>query len=267
MTARTPIVLVNGKPRELSAADYLSTEESGRLVTLKETVFAGMATQTLTSGVAVTLDGYDYVATFGAGGSAAIVAAGLKMTAPNASAEMNFAFAGGQGGLAAIIGNSRWRRGRWGMWWRLASYDWSAGTVGYTFGNPSTNYPYHGVSVGRARNTLGSPNTSAGGIWFQTWWNSVVTSYTAIANSDDCFLVYSRSPFEFEFYSGVYSGGWPTMEAMTMLGAARFNMQNGLAVSTTNYKEASAWTPYWVLSGNNNAMNVVIDRWRVTGWE
>lgn len=264
MTLRRALVNVAGTIREMLDTDTPYPGLEGRIHTVKETTFAGMATQSFSNATPVVLDGVTYTPTIPSGGSIAIVAAGMKMTAPSASVESYF----GMGtSMVEFLGQDRWRRGRWGLWNHVASYDFSAASTAYFPFNPSTNYPYHGLAFGRARSTYGTPNTSAGGIAFQTWWNNTSTSYNVGASTDDVFLHYARSPWEFDLYTGAYSGGWPAMESMTLVGLVRMiGAGPGLLISSNNNKDGSTWYPYWIMAGNNTAHTGTVARWRITTW-
>lgn len=267
MTLRAPLVLKSGKLAELPSTDALSPGYEGRMHSVLETVFAGQSTGNFTNGQTVTYDGVDYAAVVQTGATVGIVASGLKLTGNGTGGvESNFAFKTGQNGIVGLIGQERFRRGRFGIWHRIASYDWSAGTASYAFLGSNTNYPNHGAIMGRARNTQGCPNTAAGGVFCQTWWNGSANNVATGTASDDVQLLYWDTPFRCLFLSGTYSGGWPDMENMTVLAMANLLTSVNLAASASNFKDGSTWCPYWVAAANNAGMNWVIDRWRVTVW-
>src|SRR5436189_1661168 len=132
MTQRLPIVAADGRLSELAKTDTLD-----KPVTLWETVFAGLSTGALSTGD-VTLDGRTWTIANGSGGGAAsIVATGLQLK-PGTGAETAATLkANGSTDLASILGKANWARGRWGFWFRTASFDFSATTAGYWHGGAS----------------------------------------------------------------------------------------------------------------------------------
>lgn len=263
MTLRIPLVLKNGRIVELPSTDLLDPGLEGNLQTVWETSFAGMATQSFTNATPVSLDGITWDPTIPAPATIAIDANGLKFTASNVSES----YFGMRSSVVSFIGADRWRRGRWGLWSHMAAYDFSFASTAYALANPSPNYPYHGLAFGRARTHLGTPNTSAGGIGFQTWWNNTSTSYNYGASSADVFLHYARSPWEFDLYVGTYSGGWPTMESMTLGGLCRFiGAGPGLVITSNNNKDGASWYPYFTFAGNHTSMTATWARMRLTVW-
>lgn len=232
-------------------------------VILKETVFAGMTPQTFADGVTVALDGLNYAAAVPAGASVSIVATGLQIVgATSASAEVNFALLAGSPQLKNIVTNARFRRGRWAIWFRWASYSFGSATSPYLFSSPNTQYPNHGLIIGRAKNSNGCPNTSIGGVFTQRWWQAGISTSNPAFTTNDCFCVVFNGSRTADVYSGVFSGGWPAIDDMTHLSAVDFAATS----ESTHWRDISLWTPYHTVSGGTT-VSLIVDRWRVTAYD
>jgi hypothetical protein len=249
----------------------------GTLRTLKETVFAGITPASYANGSTTTIDGSAYTAVVAGTGTAIdMVATGLRIRhGTGAGSPSMTVAAGATGNFMSIVGEPRFRRGRWAYWSRMASYDFtntSAATMGYS--GPSAAYPLWGVALlSRGRGAYGTPATTTGGIAVTGWYNNVdlniLTGYPGVSTAD-VLCAYFRSPQTVDVYYGTYSSGWPTMESMTLMGT--------LQMQTTAFSPAalsgpaiagSVTLPFTLYPGvsTSGTYEIIWDRWRITTWE
>lgn len=207
---------------------YIGALPSG-LVTLKETVFAGLTPQSFSTGTTTTLDGSGYTCTLTGNGAADIVASGLRLrqgTTSGAGFQTMAIATGNTGPFVSYVGEGRWRRGSWAFWTRLASYDFtntSAQVFGVIGELAHLTGLRWGISHRKNRNANGAPNTTVGGSCWDYFWNGIdisVNSYFGISSAD-VICTYVRCPDMVDIYIGTYSGGWPTMESMTLWATVR----------------------------------------------
>ncbi|MEO8273488.1 MAG: hypothetical protein ABI620_05445 [Chloroflexota bacterium] len=245
----------------------------GTLVVLKETVFAGIATASYTTGTTTTIDGCGYTCTISGNGTAAIVATGLRLqqgTTSGTGEQSMYVQPGNTGDFASLVGEARFRRGRWASWVRLASYAYTNAS-GNVNGSMTTSiaYPKWGVSLRRAKNLNGAPNTATGGIAASFWWNGTepfTSSYPGVSTVD-VWMAYHRSPEIADIYYGTYSGGWPTMESMTFMGS--INMQTTQFVANSTLIAANVFFGFNLggSAASSGTYELIFDRWRITTWE
>ncbi len=249
----------------------------GTLRVLKETVFAGITPTSYTNGNTYTIDGSAYVCTVAGNGAVDMVATGLRLrqgTTSSTNSQIMKITNGGTGDFLSVVGESRFRRGKWGFWVRLASYDFTnGGTAVYAGGLVLNASGKWGVGLrSRVKNFLGAPNSATGGIAADFWWqgaNPNPGSYPGVSTAD-VLLAYFRSPEIIDVYYGTYSGGWPTMEAMTLMGTIQ--MQTTQFISAANSGPVIAATvDIWFQVGGSAATSgtyeAIFDRWRITTWE
>jgi hypothetical protein len=242
---------------------------------LKETVFAGMQTQSFATGQSYTLDGSLYDCTLAGNGTAAIVATGLRLqqgTTGGAGFQQMRISVGNAGDLGSILGEARFRRGQWGLWMRFASWDYTqASGIVLSSTIALDNTGKYGVGLRRTKNQLGTPNTAVGGIAADAWYSAAIApaTYPGVTTAD-CLLAFFRAPTLVDIYYGTYSGGWPAMESMSLMtsfnypGTAQF-MNFGSAPAS-----AALLHLYFQHGGSGataNTYEFIWDRWRVTSWE
>jgi hypothetical protein len=255
---------------------YSST---GILRTLKETVFAGITPASYTNGNTYTIDGCAYTATVPGNGAIDMVATGLRMrrgTTGGTAGEFFDIVPGATGNFASIVGEARFRRGRWGVWSRIASYDFTNTASGNTWAGLAivTTYPKWGIqNRNRARAINGAPNTTTGGIAFDHWLGGSdinPNSYPGVSTAD-VILTYFRSFDSIEVYYGTYSGGWPTMESMTLMGRVNAGSVSWLSAATSSAGNAALVDMYFEFGSaapaTTGTFEVIFDRWRITTWE
>lgn len=249
------------------------------LTTLKETIFAGITPASYANGSTTTIDGSAYTcALTGADGTADIVTAGLRLrqgyysgTGIGASMQITN---GATGDFASIVGEARFRRGRWGFWVRRASYDFTnaGGSVYADAAILISSGPRWGFIARRVKNLNGAPNTATGGNAYDADWGGVgvsPSSYPGVS-TDDVMLGYFRTPEEIDVYTGTYSGGWPTMESMTLRGTLRLQIAQFIGAGAAPV--AAPVDIHFYIGGSpagtiSTTYEIVIDRWRVTAWE
>jgi len=235
----------------------------GTMSTLHETIFAGMPIQSFTNNVPGVLNGVTWTPQIAAGGAAAIVATGLQLNCPS-SGESRMS-ANAQAG--PIIGAARWRRGRWAMWGRIASYNFGSVTSGYIdVMNVTAIYPQHGGCARRSKNTQGAVNTAQGSCVAAYWWNGTEYGVKQLGGdvADDVLVIYARSPYDWDYYHGVWAGGWPAFESLTLGGSVM--MRSGTTIFTTPIGDYNVWTMSTGVGGGNTLVTVV-DRFRITTWD
>ncbi len=280
--------------RALVTADLPSVGvDYHNLVTLKETIFAGLAHGYL--------DGADYtdynalgdgisyeIYRSNAGGTHTINidASGLTLTGnPSATRQWLRINPGGagSGSIYDVVTPARFRRGAWGIWQYRSSYDFSQATTfaechlavgvrGGTYGALYNTAPYLFGAL-RAKNQWGAPATTAGGLSFgRQFGNGTLSTQTVGASTNNVTLLYVRNPYRIDVYFGTWSSGWPTMESMVWAGT--IDMAGGfyaMEATSGNYlADLSAWAVYFELDGviaGGQTINTTLDRWRVTTWE
>lgn len=261
------------KFRAFRADGTLKAGSHGVLRTISETNFIGMGTTTWTSGETKTLeDGIRYTASWATGGGASITTDGARLVMPSSAGETAFYTTPGQ--LNGIIGDDLWRRGHVAIW-NHQTYTFGSATTVYLY-SPLMNfaYPTLGYYARRNRNTGGAPATSTGGLVGGCWMNSNTDGLLngGSGNTADVTMLYFRSPFECEFYYGTWSDetGWPTMESMTLGGAAHPGSNLARFDATYSYVGGvlSGATVSWAGGGaSNNSVIQTVRRWRITTWE
>lgn len=247
----------------------------GTLRTLKETVFAGITPTSYTNGNTYTIDGSVYTCTVAGNGTVDMVATGLRLrqgTTSSTNSQIMKITNGATGDFASIVGEARFRRGRWGMWIRLASYDFTnAGTVAYSGMLALNSSGKWGVGLrSREKNLNGAPNTATGGIAADFWWNTNPnpSSYPGVSTAD-VLLAYFRTPTVVDIYYGTYSSGWPTMESMSLMGTIQMQTSQWVAVASSNVTAATVdlWFQVGGSAATTGTYEVIFDRWRITTWE
>ena len=253
---------------------YSST---GILRTLKETVFAGITPTGYSNGTTTTIDGSGYTCTVPGNGAVDMVATGLRLrrgtTSGSSTASMSITH-GNTGDFNSIVGAARFKRGRWGLWTHMASYDFTNTASGNSWASVyvTASDPSWGFSLyNRARQTANTPNTTTGGIAINYWlFGSVVTpaSYPGVSTAD-VILAYVVNLSCVDFYYGTWSSGWPTMESMTLMGRV-CGASGWLGAGTSNPAPAAVDTVF-AFSGAANTTTgtaeIILDRWRITTWE
>ena len=253
----------------------------GTLVTLKETVFAGITPTGYSNGVTYTIDGSDYICSFAGNGVVSMKATGLSLvkgTTSGATDSQMKITAGNTGDFLSIVGEGLFRRGSWALWSRMASFDFTGSFIGNCWCGPYVQgpYPKWGFQLRhRCRLINNTPNTTVGGIAFDHWMAGVdqnPNSYPGVSTAD-VLMAYVRDFNTVDVYYGTWAGAWPTMESMTLMG--RVTPFNG---SGQNYwMPASTTAPAANLvdiafglgsAGNATAGNfeLIVDRWRITTW-
>ena len=260
----------------LGASSDTAAPARDTLRVLKETVFAGVATTSYSNGSTYTIDGSVYTCQVVSSGAVDMVATGLRIrqgtTGSTGSSHMKIVN-GATGDFLSIVGEARFRRGKWGLWTRMASWDYTnAGTT--CFGGTLAIYAAGKWGVGlrsRVKNLLGAPNSATGGIASDFWWTTAVTTatYPGVSTAD-VLLAYFRTPTDVDIYYGTYSGGWPTMESMTLM--ATMQMQTTQTVTAANSGPVIAATVdlWWQMGGSSatsGTYEIIFDRWRITSWE
>jgi hypothetical protein len=246
----------------------------GTLRTLKETVFAGITPASYTNGNTYTIDGSGYTCTIGGNGTSAIVAAGLQLRSGTTSGTGNGAIMqithGATGDFNSIVGEARFRRGRWGFWTHRASYDFTnASGTAYARSQVGSTTAWL-VTTGREKNMNGTPNTATGGNACDYYWNTstpTAVCYPGVSTAD-VMLTYYRTPEIMDVYMGTWSSGWPTMESMTLIGT--INMQAAGFVGTGGAPTATPVDFLFYVGGSSassGTWEIVFDRWRITTWE
>lgn len=265
-----------------TASSGLSYQWSGygTLHTLKETVFAGITPAGYANGSTTTIDGSAYTATVPGNGAVDIVATGLRLrmgTTSGAAYAVMTVSAGATGDFNSFFTEERFRRGKspWAVWVRTASYNYAntpAGTNLYGFSEFATTK--WGMRFGRMRQILGTPNTTTGGLAYDYWWNGGVanlSSYSHIGvSSADVFCILYRTPVLADVYIGTYSGGWPTLSAMTKISTISY-IGSTIVMTHGAYDLGSTNMHMAFLLGGGSATTgtyeLIFDRWRVTAWE
>jgi hypothetical protein len=278
--ARIPVGATDGMSLTVSAAAALGVAwafpaNTGQLITLKETVFAGITPTGYTTGNTYTIDGSDYLCTVAGNGAADMVATGLRLRRGTTSAANPTSMkitAGNTGDFKTIVGESRFRRGRYAVWIRMASYDFTNTPSGNQWGGLFPMIPPNkwGFSLrSRVRNLYGAPNTTTGGIAGNHWMFGTVDSaniYPGVSTAD-VLMGYVEGINSVAIYYGTYSGAWPTMEAMTLMG----RMSGGAMVAAATSNPSAALVDLlFELSGGapaSGTIEMIFDRWRVTTWE
>lgn len=280
MTRRLPLVMVDGKVRELPSTDVAGTgfSEDGMIVA-KEVIFAGQAVQSFTNGQKITLDGVEFGVSIANGATSEIDANGLKNTFPT-SGEMFFATTSAAL-FSTYIGASRLRRGHFALWTRVANYSFAATASAYVHMIAGANYPAHCWGMRRLRNLEGGANTATGSLGMWGMWNgsdfssvlagaptTVGNGNTSHEGTHDVCCTYWRSPVEADFYYGTYSGGWPAFSELTF-GASMLLRANVVAGFNKWRDPASTWGMVFGSGsgGNSNSNYITIDRWRLTYWD
>lgn len=250
----------------------------GTLRTLKETVFAGITPTGYTNGNTYTIDGSDYTAAVPGGGAIDMVATGLRLrrgtTSGSSAATMTIAAAATNGNFTSIIGEDRFRRNPWAIWIRLASYDFTNTAAGNSWSGLAVQgpYPKWGFQLrSRARNINGTPNTTTGGIALDHWMFGTdvnPSSYPGVSTADVlCALV--RDFNTVDVYYGTYSGGWPTIASMTLMG--RVAGASGWIGAATSLPSAALTLLVFEFGGaastSGGTAEVIFDRWRIVTWE
>jgi hypothetical protein len=248
------------------------------LVTLKETVFAGLTPQSLGNGTTTTLDGSGYTVTLAGNGAVDIVATGLRLrqgTTGGAGLQVVQILSGNTGSFKTFFTEERFRRNpqTWAFWSRIASYDYTNTAAGNVYGFAEMATPKWGCQIGRFRLIKGSPNTATGGLAYDWWWNGAVTNtstYPSIGvSTNDVMCWLWRTPFYGEVYTGVYSGGWPLIGAMTKVGNISLFPGGSFITQTAADVGATNVAVNWLCGGQSataGTYEIISDRWRVTTW-
>lgn len=254
---------------DVTAALPVGFTSYGRLVTLRELVYAGMPVQSFTNATTVALGGVNHNFTIDVNGTVSIVATGLRMagTAASSGQARTVTLDSTGGCLGTVLGAPRALRGNWQFWVRHASYDFSAAVNAATFDFPNgVNYPNFGHDMRRGKNVNGAANTTAGQVYAQGVGGvdtQVVGSF--LTSAADVLMGYWRSPWDYAVYAGNWTAGdWPRMEDMTFLGQTS-PIASGV-FPTTRYTHPSLWYSMLGLYSTNVA-SVVFDRWRITTFE
>ncbi len=253
------------------------TDEPARdtLRVLKETVFAGITPTSYTNGNTYTIDGSAYVCTVAGNGAVDMVATGLRLrqgTTSGTNSQIMKITNGGSGDFLSLVGESRFRRGRWAFWVRLASYNFTnAGTQCYAGGLLLNSSGKWGVGLrSRQKNLNGCPNTATGGIAADFWWNTnpSPSSYPGVSTAD-VLCAYFRSPEVVDVYYGTYSGGWPTLESMSLMGTIQMQTAQWVSVASSNVVAATVdlWFQVGGSAASSGTYEAIFDRWRLTTWE
>jgi hypothetical protein len=179
---------------------------------------------------------------------------------------------GNTGEFVTQLTEGRWRRQSWAFWTRLASFDYTntagvvLGVIGELAHLTGTRWA---VSHRRNRNSGGAPNTTTGGLCWDYWWNGVDVApgtYFGISTAD-VICTYVRQPDMVDIYLGNYSGGWPTMESMTLWATLRMQP---ITTFFTNYPISAGNISIRFYLGGSAASastyEIIIDRWRLTAW-
>lgn len=262
----TVTTLANSADSDAPARDTLRV--------IKETVFAGLGAASYSNGTTTTIDGCGYSCTIAGNGAVDMVATGLRLrqgTTGSTGFQIMSIAPGNTGNFASLLGEARFRRGKWAVWTRLASYDFTntsgqvLGVIGELAHLTGTKWA---ISHRRNRNAQGAPNTTTGGLAIDYWWNGSdinPSSYFGVSSADViCTLV--RSHDQMDVYYGTYSGGWPTLESMTFWGTIRASAAGWVANTPT----AAGVSIRFYLGGSSassGTYEIVIDRWRLTTWE
>jgi hypothetical protein len=247
------------------------------LTVLKETVFAGITPASYSNSSTTTIDGSAYTAGVPTNGASDIVATGLRLrrgTGSGANATTMTISAGATGDFLSNITEERFRRGRWAVWVRLASYDFTNTASGNTWGGLALQgpYPKWGFQLrSRNRSIDGTPNTTTGGIAIDHWMlgaDANPSSYPGVTTAD-VLVAYVSNPSCVDFYYGTYSSGWPLLSAMTQMG--RVCGTSGWLGSATSQPSASLVNivfEFGAAAGTSTGTaEVIYDRWRITTWE
>jgi hypothetical protein len=244
---------------------------------LKETVFAGITPTSYSNGSTYTIDGSDYTATVPSGGAVDMVATGLRLrrgTASGSSAASMKIASGATGNFGSIIGEETFRRRKWILWSRIASYDFTNSYGGNNWAGLALLGPYPDWGVAprsRARNINGTPNTTTGGIAFDHFlFGSDVnpTSYPGVSTADVIAVLFHNTSCV-DVYFGTYSSGWPALADMTLMG--RVCGRNDWLTAPSGRPKAADVEMFWELGASGGATSgtyeIIYDRWRITTWE
>lgn len=276
--------------RSLVAADVpISGAGSGGtfLNVLHETVFSAYAPYTWSDGGNTAVNGLTWTANdagIGGGDIVRLDSNGLYIKKATNTFQSLYT---GAGSLTSIIGEQRFRRGSFGIWVRVLSYNYAnaptygGACAGAQIGKP---YAYSGshwntsdeidvAGVYQCRNYFNAPNTSAGGISQMKVWGATTPVYNCVGATDDVWLLYHRNQYDVDIYTGTFGADWPLMSAMTFVGAIRKLVLN----STYNMRVASQNSPLadWNLMFTfTNAgypasypWEITFDRFRITSWD
>lgn len=272
MTQYRHLKLSAGRIREMADADNFYTS-GGREVELLEIVYAGIATQsfTLDGSTLYSLGGYDHV--FGlvgtdASASASIVAGGLQLTHTANAAETWTGIGGNQGVstlFTDIIGKQRLATGRWAVWCRM-SWGTIPGTCWMGF-QVTGGWPSQYARIARGRNINGQPNDGNGGIFTYSALNGTETSRAGgDYDTHDVMMICCKQQSVFQFFTGVYSGGWPSFEDLTCQG---YLIQQYRTANIATYRQINAtlWNSSINVGGSANTFSPVIERFRITAYD
>lgn len=277
MTQYRHLKVADGRLRQMADTDNFVTTSAGREVEILEIVYAGMTTQnfTLDFSTPYSLGGVDHVfgisVTTDAGASADIVATGLKLKHTNNTAE-TACYIGGNSNpssfLTNLIGKRRFYHGRWAYWVKLAS-GWSI---------PSTHWLGIGIRGGdyltgqtgrifRGRNFNGTTNDTTGGIvTLSTFRGTETLRLGGDFDTHDVMGVYVNARTEMYFLSGVWSGGWPDFESLT-LQAYAVHMTRAASSAVAGYSPITDWYTDLRVSGPSSTWEPVIERVRFTAYD
>jgi hypothetical protein len=252
------------------------------LRTLKETVFAGIATTGYSNASVTTIDGCDYTCGVATGAAVDMVATGLRIRRGTTSAAttgyMEIKSGATNGSFVSLLGETRFRRGRWGLWVRAASYDFANTGSGTAFAgiaawSTAASAKWGFVLYSRCRNQNGAPSTTTGGIACDTWMlgsAAGASSYPGVSTADVlCAVVTGLSTVD--VYYGTYSSGWPTMESMTLMGRLSGTASGAwLGAATSNPAAATVDLLFeygGAVNTSTGTSEIIFDRWRITSWE
>ncbi|MDD5305604.1 MAG: hypothetical protein PHS14_21095 [Elusimicrobia bacterium] len=252
----------------------------GTLRTIKETVFAGITPASYSNGTTTTIDGCGYTCVVAGNGAVDMVATGLRLrrgTTSGSTASSMTITHGNTGDFVTLLGETRFRRGRWALWIRMASFDYTNTASGNTWAGLAATiaYPRWGFQLrSRTRSLNGTPNTSTGGVSFNHWMfgtDPAVSSYPGIATPDVlCAFVQDLSYVD--VYYGTYSSGWPTIESMTLMGRMTgYNSGTWVTGGVSTPISAALVDLLFEFGGaastSTGTAEIIWDRWRLTAWE
>jgi hypothetical protein len=254
----------------------------GVLRTLKETVFAGIATTGYSNGSTYTIDGCDYTCAVATGAAVDMVATGLRIrrgtTSGATTGYMWIKSNATNGSFVSLLGETRFRRGRWGLWVRAASYDFANTGSGTAFAGlaawvTAASAKWGFALYSRERNANGTPSTTTGGIACDSWMlgsAAAASSYPGVSTADVlCAVVTGLSTMD--VYYGTYSSGWPTMESMTLMGRLSGTASGAWLGAATSNPTAGAMDLLFHYGGGvstgSGTSEIIFDRFRITSWE
>lgn len=272
------LIISSGRKKQLPANGIAEGKIVGRIRTLSEVAFIGQSVGVHTNGTTYTYDGVPFTAArTDTNGQSEITTNGLKLSrtassvSPNYHALLSYGDSGVGGWLYQTIGLSRFIMGNWQFWVRYTNIN--IGSMSITFANTemSGGYPYHGIAIRRTKTSISAPATQGGNSF--NIYGPTTESITTMGSGDtgyqyDTLCIQALSPCLFMGWAGQYSGGWPDLDSMVLVGTANFlsssyHVGRGGTTSTTFLRDLKLWHVGFSLGGTNVG-DYTVERTRIT---